>query len=544
LFYNEAVVRKPKKWFEGAVVYQVYPRSFYDASGDGIGDLRGLIDKLDYLAGGEDSLGVDAIWLGPVYKSPMADFGYDVADYYSIDPVFGDMADFNELLAKTHERGVKLLMDLVVNHTSDQHPWFIDSRSGPKSQKRDWYIWHPGKDGGPPNDWLSVFGGSAWQYDQTSGEYYLHSFAIGQPDLNWENKQVRGAIKEMMRFWLDLGVDGFRADAVYWLSKDHRFRNDPPNNDEVDNKNSDYDRLTHLYSRKGPRLYEYLNDISSVFEHYPERFMVIEAVPEGGKEPIEYLKFYDRVNPQWVAPFNFEGIYLAWQAVVFKKFIDQFQAALKPDYLPVYVLGNHDRPRLASRIGRPASATAAMLLLCLPGMAFIYNGEEIGMTNVAIPPDEQLDPDRVEGIDRDEFRTPLQWSAHKNAGFSNVRPWLPVAKDYHKLNIERQLTDQDSLLRLYQKLIALRASHEPLRAGTYGPVAQTNSSVFCFTRKSGDASLLIALNFSAGAQTLDFGAQGGRAILSTYQDAHHTTIDQELRLRPHEGLIIATAHPA
>jgi len=528
---------KTKPWFWGAVVYQIYPRSFYDSNGDGVGDLNGIIEKLDYLAGTDNSLGVNAIWLCPFYCSPMADFGYDVSDYQDVDPIFGTLDNFKELVKQAHARDIKLIIDLVANHTSDEHPWFLESKSSLKNSKRDWYIWRKPKDGQSPNDWLSVFGGSAWQLDPQTGEYYLHSFSVKQPDLNWDNPEVRWAIKSVMRFWLDLGVDGFRADAIYWLSKDHRFRNDPINSHRVVGDSRDYDTLTHKYSRKGPHLYEYLHEIATVLKSYGQRFMVIEAVPEGGKEPTEYLKFYELVDEHHIAPFNFEGIYLSWKAPLLKSFINKFEAVLEPDYLPVYTLGNHDKPRLVSRVGLPSARTAAMMLLTLPGMPFIYYGEEIGMTNVSIPPDKQMDPQRVEGVDRDKFRSPLQWNSQKNAGFSVKEPWLPVSPYYKDVNIQTQLKDKMSLLNLYRQLIKLRSSSNILKLGIYEELS-LHEKVYGFGRRLGDDRFIVILNISGSAVSLDLGAIEGKVILSTYQDISNKIVAKRLNLRPHEGMII------
>lgn len=527
-----------KTWFWGAVVYQIYPRSFYDTNSDGVGDLKGIIAKLDYLAGTENSLGVSAIWLCPFYKSPMADFGYDVSDYQSVDPIFGSLDDFRELIQQAHHRGTKVIIDLVANHTSDEHPWFLESKSSKINAKRDWYIWRDGNGGEPPNDWLSVFGGSAWRYDSSSGQYYLHSFSVKQPDLNWENQEVRQAIKDVMHFWLKLGIDGFRADAVYWLSKDHRLRDDPSNLTNYDGDQTKYGSLKHTFSQKGPRLYKYLREITAVLKNYDERIMIIEAMPEGGKETVEYLKFYRLVDEHVVAPFNFEGVYLPWDAKSFKSFIDEFQSALKPDYLPVYTLGNHDRPRLASRVGPAATKTAAMMLLTLPGMPFIYYGEEIGMTNVPVPEDKKLDPQRAEGFDRDEVRTPFQWNGQSSAGFSDGEPWLPLSPTYQGVNLEGQIHDQNSLFNLYRQLIRLRNSSDALKSGDYESL-YFNEYVFGFGRRLAAEKIVVILNFSQSDLMVDLGSIGGQILLSTYQDIYAKPVAIKLNLRPHEGVIIS-----
>lgn len=438
------------------VAYQIYPRSFYDSNDDGVGDLKGIIKKLDYLAGHKNSLGIDVIWLCPFYRSPMKDFGYDISDYYSIDPIFGSMDDFQNLLNEAHKRGIKVLVDLVANHTSDEHAWFIDSKSSNSSEKRDWYIWRKGKNGLPPNDWLSVFGGSAWQYDKKTNEYYLHSFSKHQPDLNWENHEVREAIKDVMRFWLDLGVDGFRADAVYWLAKDHRFRNDPPLESDPLPKNPDYDDLLHTYSQKGPKLYEHLREMTDILKKYKNKFMVVEAYPEGGKEALLYSKFYRYVDPKHLAPINIELIFLQWNSRVLQLFLDDFQSRLRKNDLPIYTLGNHDQKRLASRMSKTNLPLAALLLLTLPGMPFLYYGEELGMEDSEIPNAYRSDPLAKRGFDRDAVRTPMQWNDKNNAGFSDGEPWLPVNRNHQDINVEHELKNKDSLLSLYRRLIDLR----------------------------------------------------------------------------------------
>lgn len=530
------MAKKNTPWFQGTVAYQIYPSSFYDSNGDGIGDIKGIISKLDYLAGKKESLGVGAIWLCPFYRSPMADFGYDVSDYYSVNPDFGILDDFHELVKQAHKRKIKVIIDLVANHTSDEHPWFLESKSSKTNPKRDWYIWHDAKDGGPPNDWLSVFGGSAWKYDPSTGQYYLHSFSVKQPDLNWENPKVRQAIKDVMHFWLSLGIDGFRADAVYWLSKDHRFRDDP----------HPHRHSTHSYSRKGPHLYQYLRELTEVLDTYPETFMVVEAsvmeAGEGDNHDIpEYLNLYKYVDPARSAPFNFEILHLPWEASSLKKYIDEFESKLKDSYLAVYTLGNHDNSRLGSRIGLSASRAAAMVLLGLPGMPFIYYGEEIGMLDVVIPKDLQKDPFTGKGENRDKVRSPMQWSDAKHAGFSSAKPWLPVSPNYKNINVKDESADSRSLLSLYRSLIDLRNSSDILKYGGYHPLDLNNRSVYGFVRRYKEKELLIVLNFANKDIKLSDEKLKGSVVLSTYLDTKKTTIVHPLRLRPHEGLIIALA---
>lgn len=531
---------KTKPWFWGGVVYQIYVRSFYDTNNDGIGDLKGVIGKLDYLA---DTLGVSAIWLCPFYKSPMVDFGYDVSDYESVDPIFGDLNDFKELLKQAHSKGLKVIIDLIANHTSDRHQWFIESSSSKNSPKRNWYVWHNAKHGKPPNDWSSVFGGSAWEFDSHTNQFYLHSFSKHQPDLNWDNPEVKDAIQNVMKFWLNIGVDGFRADAVYYLSKDRWFRNDPLNLSFNNKNNEEYDALIHSHSRFGSHLFEHLRDMTVVLESYSDTFMVIEASPDevipGKNQDIpEYLNLYKHVAPKLCAPFNFELIHLPWDAKFYKSFIDNLQAKLDPDYLPIYTFGNHDNPRLASRISEKATPTAAMLLLSLPGLPFIYYGEEIGMKDVQIPKSEQKDPSRLGGYGRDLARTPLQWNKSSNGGFSLHDPWLPIDKDYQKNNIENQLAIPNSLLNLYRALVKLRSQSEALRYGNYLPLEINDSSVFGFTRQTKTEKVAIILNFSNNSHAVESTGLKGKVILSTYLDKNNLAYEDLSELGPNEGMVI------
>jgi len=479
------------------VVYQIYPRSFKDSNDDGIGDLPGIISKLDYLAG----LGVSAIWLSPVYTSPMIDFGYDVADYTAIDPVFGTMADMDRLIAEAHARDIKVILDLVFNHTSDQHEWFKASRSSRDNPKRDWYIWRDAaEDGELPNNWLSVFGGPAWEFDPHTQQYYMHSFAKQQPDLNWQNPEVRAAAKQVMRFWLERDVDGFRMDAVNWYAKDPLFRNDPPNPEYDPQHDSPYDGLLHYNSRDHAEIYDCIRVLTDVLEAYDERFMLIEADFDTPLDVDSYFDFYDRIDTRVAAPFNFIDLYLPWNAQSFRSFIDSFQAGLKPGRTPIYTAANHDRSRLATRIGTDATKPAAVLFLTLPGATAMYYGQEIGMEDVSIPDGAVRDklekrPGSTER-GRDPERTPMQWSAEHYAGFSTHKPWLPVGPNYQVCNVAAESADPASLLNLYKKLFALRASSNVIKKGDYQPLNLMNSDLFGFTREYRGDKLAIVINFS------------------------------------------------
>lgn len=526
---------------EGRVIYQIYPRSFADSNGDGIGDLRGITDKLDYLGG--DGLGVDYLWLSPFFRSPMADFGYDVSDYHDVDPVFGTLDDFKALLAAAHARGLKVLIDLVPNHTSDLHPWFEDSRSSRNSSKRDWYVWRDAKaDGSPPNNWPAAFGGPAWTFDEASGQYYLHSFLPQQPDLNWANPEVRAAIQEVMRFWLDLGVDGFRVDAVDRLSKDADMRDNPPNPDYREGRDNPAHAQLPRYSRNGPELAAYLSVMSSVVAEYPGRIMVTETYPDRPDRAEDYLALYDLYPDGAATPFDFGGVMTPWEAPRMKRFIDAFHAGLPAGRSAVHALSNHDKSRIATRFGPEAARTAAVMLLGLPGAAVVYYGDELGMRDVPVPSDEARDPLELRvpgmGLGRDPQRTPMRWTEGPHAGFSTGEPWLPVGPDVRTINAELQAADPDSMLSLYRELIRLRRERPALSAGRYEPFETGNQNVFAYLRRHEHETLLVVLNF--GSSPVDLGAAlpGGETLLSSVPSRLAGGAGHGTTLRPHEGRII------
>ncbi|MBO0758137.1 MAG: alpha-amylase, partial [Bradyrhizobiaceae bacterium] len=405
-------VSPPGVWWRHGVIYQVYPRSFQDANDDGQGDLAGITARLGYFG----ELGVDIIWLSPIFPSPMRDGGYDIANYVDVDPLFGTLSDFDWLLSEAHERNIKVLLDLVPNHTSDQHPWFVNSRSSLCSDKRDWYLWAdaaPG--GGPPNNWLSEFGGSAWEYDAETGQYYYHAFLATQPDLNWRNPQVQVAIADIMRFWLQRGVDGFRVDVVWHLLKDQQLRDNPPNPQFKDG-DPPYRRLVPQHTTDLPEVHDVVSMLRRVIDEFPDRLMIGEVYL-----PIKQLVAYYGRNLRGAhLPFNFALLETPWEATALARLIEDYEAALPAGGWPNWVLGNHDRPRLVSRIGTEQARVAAMLLLTLRGTPTIYYGEEIGMQEAVIPPDRLRDPigDSIAGLryGRDSVRTPMQWDASRFAG--------------------------------------------------------------------------------------------------------------------------------
>ncbi len=547
------VTNSRKRWPEGAVVYQIYPRSFYDTNGDGVGDIPGITAKLPYLK----DLGINVIWLSPFYPSPMADFGYDVADYCGVDPIFGGLKDMDALIKAAHSRSIKILIDLVPNHSSDEHIWFQQSRQSREGTYADWYIWRDAKGTDknakpiPPNNWLNIFTGeTAWQWEQQRQQFYLHSFDVKQPDLNWANPDVREAIKAAMRFWLDKGVDGFRVDAVRFMGKDPEFKDNPINPDYEPGIWSKYNSIKHLNSQGWPELYEYLAEMAAVLREKPYqkslRFMVTESYPET-QEPIkEYLAFYENVDPEVAAPFNFEGLSLSWEAEPWSRFLANFHDALdkfSPLCVASYAFGNHDQSRLATRLGVPAARSAAVLLLTLPGMSFIYNGEEIGMENAKIPAGLAKDPAAKDGSGRDPERTPLQWSSEKNAGFTTAKtPWLPIHKDYIKRNIQKQLKDPSSYYWLYRNLCNLRNTSAALKTGAFEIIETGHQSVVGYVRSKNRDHYLVLINYSE--ELADVKLPNSIKISHFYissdaESNHKKTKDNLVYLLPYEAVVMS-----
>lgn len=523
------------RWWQRGIFYQVYPRSFQDTNGDGIGDLDGIRARLDYLV----TLGVDAVWISPIFPSPMADFGYDVADYCGIDPIFGDLAAFDRLVADAHARGLKIVLDFVPNHTSDQHPWFVESRASRDNPRRDWYIWRdPAPDGGPPNNWMSNFGGPGWTLDSASGQYYYHAFLRQQPDLNWRNPAVRAAMHDVLRFWMARGVDGFRVDVIWHLMKDADFRDNPPN-PEYEPGDPDIRRFIQSRSTDQPDVHPIIAELRGVIDEYEDRVLIGEIYL-----PIDRLVAYYGANLDGAhLPFNFQLIHASWSAPRLAELIAEYDAALPEGGWPNWVLGNHDQPRIASRIGCRRTRVAAMLLLTLRGTPTMYYGDEIGMENVPIATEDAHDPwEKNEpglGVGRDPERTPMPWDASPAAGFTTGRPWLPLAADSARRNVAAQMEDPASLLGLYRALIALRRAHPVLHAGTYRKIAALGD-VLVFLRESEQECVLVALNLAETAQDdipLPPGTKG-RVLLSTARDREER-VEGHLALRPDEGVIVA-----
>ncbi|HEX2189083.1 MAG TPA: alpha-amylase family glycosyl hydrolase [Longimicrobiaceae bacterium] len=524
-------------WWQRGIVYQVYPRSFQDSDGDGVGDLRGITARLDYLRW----LGVDAVWISPVYPSPMADFGYDVSDYCGIHPMFGTLEDFDRLVAEAHARGLKVILDFVPNHTSDRHPWFLESRASRDSPKRDWYIWRdPAPDGGPPNNWLSNFGGPAWTLDEATGQYYYHAFLREQPDLNWRNPEVEAAMLDVLRFWLERGVDGFRVDVIWHLIKDPELRDNPPNPDWTPDQRP-YDALHKVHSTDQPEVHDVIGRMRRLFDEYDERVLIGEIYL-----PVERLMHYYGPDLTGVhLPFNFQLILARWDARHLAGLIDEYEAALPEGGWPNWVLGNHDQHRIASRVGPEQARVAAMLLLTLRGTPTLYYGDEIGMHDVEIPPHRVQDPFEKnvpgKGLGRDPERTPMQWDTGPNAGFTTGEPWLPLADDWRVINVELERDAPRSTLSLYRRLIDLRRGEPALEVGRFLPVA-AEGDVLAYQRcaRRGESDFLVALNLGPRPQVLlrPPGSPPGVVAVSTHLDREGERVESDVRLRPDEGVLI------
>ncbi|MGB8405258.1 MAG: alpha-glucosidase [Mycobacterium sp.] len=521
-------------WWKSAVVYQIYPRSFADSNGDGVGDLGGILERLDYLA----ELGVDVIWLSPIYRSPQADNGYDISDYRDIDPLFGTLADFDELIAQVHARGMKLVMDLVVNHTSDEHPWFVESRCARDNRKRDWYIWREARDGAEPNNWGSFFSGPAWTWEPATGQYYLHLFDRKQPDLNWENAQVRKAVQDIMVWWLDRGVDGFRMDVINFISKVDGLPDAVPVPGQ---------RFVISFDGfvDGPHVHTYLAEMTrNVFGRRDGEFITIGEMP--GVTPEQARLYTDPARDELDMVFQFEHVsvdqgpagkfdYRGLDLVVLKKALHRWQAALAETGWNSLYWNNHDQPRVVSRFGDddPAywAASAKALAAVLHGMRgtpFVYQGEELGMTNYPFRnPQDHKDLEAVNyynevverggdaaaalaglaKMSRDNARTPMQWDGGPGAGFTSGPPWLPVNPNHSWLNAEAQTGATDSVLAHYRALIRLRHELAVFADGDFTPLMEQDAQIWAYTRAAADRRLLVVANCARTPRTVDVGLE-------------------------------------
>jgi alpha-glucosidase len=543
-----------KLWWKEAVAYQVYPRSFMDSNGDGIGDIQGIISKLDYL----QDLGIDVIWVSPMYQSPNDDNGYDISNYQEIMGEFGTMSDFDLLLEETHRRGMKLILDLVINHTSDEHPWFIESQSSKTNQKRDWYIWRDALSGKEPNNWESIFGGSAWQYDEGTEQYFLHIFSKKQPDLNWENVEVRKALYEMINWWLDKGIDGFRVDAISHIKKEAGLF-DMPNPDGVPYVPC-FEKMMNVEG-----IHPFLNELKlETFANYD-----IMTVGEANGVTVDDIELWvDEKQGKFNMVFQFEHLEL-WDAekkkeldvLELKEVMTRWQKGLEGKGWNALFIENHDKARVVSTWGNDqvywresATAFAAMYFL-MQGTPFIYQGQEIGMTNVQYESIEEYDDVAAknlyslkvkEGISheeimeilwatsRDNSRTPMQWSDKDNAGFSSGIPWLKVNPNYKEINVEAQEKDVSSILNFYKKLIQLKKSNEVFTYGTYDLLEKDDPKIYAYTRTLADEKVIIIANLSTEPADLESTSlEFSHLLLNNYQVPAHEPL-QKITLKPYE----------
>lgn len=506
-----------KKWWKEEVIYQIYPRSFKDDNGDGIGDLKGIISKLDYLK----DLGVDIIWICPIYMSPNDDNGYDISDYYDIHPEFGTMSDFDELLNGLHDRGMRLIMDLVLNHSSDEHKWFEESRKSKDNPYRDYYYWRPGKNGGPPNNWQSIFGGSAWEYDKQTDEYYLHIFTRKQPDLNWETEKLREDVYELIRFWMEKGIDGFRMDAIPFISKDLDF---------PDTHGLTFNEVIEQVYANGPKVHNYLQEIH---DRVTKDYDVVMVGEGSGIAPDNCLDYLGEDRNELNLVFHLEHMFLghgplgkfdpvpfSWRDI--KDITQRWDDAIGDSGWVSIFLDNHDFPRMVSRFGNDkeyrieCSKLLATMLLTLRGTPCIYQGSEIGMTNVQFEKIEDYKDVEVFNVQkeylargtspeeflslvheagRDNVRTPMQWNADQHGGFTSGTPWIKVNPNHKSINVAADLKQPDSIFRFYQQLLKYRKLHPTLTYGNYSELKSLSDSLYVYTR-IGEESFLIVLNHS------------------------------------------------
>ena len=538
------MTERPVDWWRHAVVYQIYPRSFQDSNDDGIGDLEGIIQRLDYLNDGTpNSLGVDAIWLSPTFPSPMADFGYDVSDYCGVHPDFGTMATMERLIRECHARGIRLLLDWVPNHTSDQHPWFQESRSSRSNPRRDWYIWRDARaDGSLPNNWRSVFGGPAWTLDPATGQYYLHSFLREQPDLNWRNPEVERAMLDTLRFWFDKGVDGFRIDVMGMIVKHPDLADNPPNPEW---RRGDRERASQIWlnNRNYPDVYEAVKRIRAVFDEYEDRMAVGEVFGSAA----EVAGFYgDDDEPGLHLAFNFqfihekEGEATRWEAEAIRRIVRNAESALPHGAQPCYAIGNHDRPRFNSRHngdgrGFERARAAAVLLMGLRNTPFVYYGEEIGMEDVDIPEQQLRDPARIRTIGRDPERTPMQWDSGEGRGFTRGEPWLPFGRVDR--NVADQTHDTDSLLALYRRAIWFRKRCPALLDGGTYELAAPRDVIAWVRSAPGNPAVAVAVNTAREAREVRFPG-GGTVVLSTRLSDEGGKVQGAITLPPLGAVIV------
>lgn len=513
-------VSAPAHWWQGAVIYENHLPSLRDGNGDGVGDLEGLIDSLDYLA---TTLGINAVWVGPFFKTPMLDHGFDVSDHRDVEPIFGSLDTFDRLVTEAHMRGLRVIVDYIPNHTSDQHPWFRDSRSSRTSAQRDWYVWRDARpDGGFPNNWTSEAGGSVWEWDEPSGQFYLHSHLVEQPDLNWRNPAVVATMLDILRFWLDRGIDGVRIDVAHMLMKDPQFRDNPEapegNANSYDLQHADFGTQRHIHDRRHPDTAAALAQIRAVVDEYPGAVTIaeIEAMSWG-----DWAVYYGAALDGMHLPFPFRLLETPWRADLLRTELEGLYAAIPAGAWPIVALGNHDRVRLATRLGAPQARVAAVLLLTLRATPCLLYGDELGLIDQPVPVERQRDyfARSSGGVSRDPTRTPMPWDESPNFGFSEAAEaelWLPVAANGGEVNVAAQLDDPGSLLNLYRGLLRLRSSSPTLRNGDIAFLGDPAiPDVLAYERRNGDAHLVVALNLSARPATVELGLAGVVVLNST-----------------------------
>lgn len=526
-----------KTWRDIGSLYQIYPRSFQDTNGDGVGDLNGITSRLNYLS----CLGVEAIWLSPFYPSPQTDFGYDVSDYRGVDPVFGTLEDFKKMLKSAHARGIKVMIDLVPCHSSDQHEWFKESRSSKDNPKRDYYVWRdPAPDGGPPNNWRSLSGGRAWTFDETTEQYYLHSFLSTQPDLNWDNPLVRREMTDVVRFWFDMGVDGMRIDAIWGISKDPELGDDSIN----PNYHGDpelYGAFIHDHCKRGPNFVEYLRDLAQVCDEYDDRQMVFEFYPDEQLGDI-YDQYAEVMGayPTKASAFFMEHRHMSWHAEETRNAIIHYTNHATKGAVPFFCLGNHDQPRVVSRLDDERARALNFLNLMMPGVSVVYYGDEIGMENGVLDATQLRDnfsPTNTTADSRDLERTPMQWNNSKYAGFSDVEPWLPVHENRQTVNVTNQIEQSKSILSMHHKILKLRQAMPILVKGSLEPVDIGNGLILALKRTYEGRRAYILVNF-ANAEQYAILPEQGRIITSTHPWVDMYMNDRNITLPGHAGVLV------
>ena len=521
-------MQKDFLWWRDGVIYQIYPRSFNDTTNNGLGDLTGITARLDYLA----HLGVDALWLSPFYPTPDADFGYDISNHVDVDARFGSLQDFDDLLQASHKRGIRIVLDLVLNHVSDQHPWFQQSRVDSSNPKQDWFIWQDQI----PNNWEAVFGGKAWTFDENRGQYYYHMFLKEQPDVNWRNPEVRKAQMDVLRFWLARGVDGFRLDVFNVYFKDGQLRDNPTKMGR-----RAFDRQIHLYDGDQPEMESVLEEMRGILDEYPERYAVGETFFATREKIIRYNN-----AGKLHAAFDFEFLWSKYKPEKFVNAIKNWEnLAEEAQIFPNYVLSNHDVPRPATRYGKNSEDDARIkvmmaMLLTMRGTPFLYYGEEIGMRDISLKRSEIMDPPGKKywpfNKGRDGCRSPMQWDDSENAGFSSVKPWLPVHPNYKERNVAEQQKDEDSIFNFTRELIALRKENKTLRSGEISLPTKIPREIMSYLRQSDDEKILILLNFSNRKRKIDLPKESWHVLFSKHE--REGNVEQEIMLLPYEVLLL------